>query len=100
MIGAFARMLGRGNRVLTVEESGNALQVRTRGQTGDVTSETNDGPPERFVERIPHEGGDVVIAPILDALRAILRREKRTAEADASPSAPESSFPQNEAADA
>lgn len=73
MIGAFARMLGNRDRVLTYEQTGDhAWAVRTRDDAA-TASESRDQPPEQFVERIPHEGGDVVFAPILETLRAVLR---------------------------
>lgn len=81
MIGAFARMLGNRDRVLTFEQTGDhAYAVRTRGDAA-VSSESRDQPPERFVERIPHEGGDVVFAPILETLRAVLRGRRADAGA-------------------
>lgn len=76
MIGAFARMLGNRDRVLTFEQTAdNAYSVRTRDEAA-TTSESRDQPPEQFVERIPHEGGDVVFAPILETLRAVLKGRK------------------------
>ncbi|HVM44608.1 MAG TPA: hypothetical protein VM582_01635 [Candidatus Thermoplasmatota archaeon] len=49
----------------------------------------DDAPPERFTQKISDEGGDVYLAPVLDALRAALARGKRAASEDASPPAPE-----------
>ena len=79
MIGAFARMLGTRDRVLTCEQTGDhAWSVRSRDDAGRA-NEAGDQPPEGFVERIPHEGGDVVFAPILETLREVLRGGRRRA---------------------
>ena len=83
MIGAFARMLGNRDRVLTCEQTGDhQWAVRTRGDAAQA-NEGRDQPPEQFVERIPHEGGDVVFAPILETLRAVLRSGRRKPGEDA-----------------
>jgi hypothetical protein len=77
MIGAFARILGSRERIVSCEQTADhAYAVKTRGPAGDVSAESADAPPERFVERIPHEGGDVIFAPMLETLRAILRGRK------------------------
>lgn len=79
MIGAFARMLGTRDRVLTFEQTGDhAYSVRSREDAANA-NEARDQPPEQFVERIPHEGGDVVFAPILETLRAVLRGGRKKA---------------------
>lgn len=52
-----------------------------------------DTPPERFVEKIADEGGDVYVAPVLEALRATLRAKRAGATADASCDAPEAATP-------
>lgn len=89
MIGAFARMLGQRDRVLTCEQTGdNAYTVRKQGDPAEPT-ESRDHPPEQFVERIPHEGGDVVFAPILETLRAVLRGRPRTEEPPTRPGMPQ-----------
>lgn len=80
MIGAFARMIGQRDRVLTFEQTGDhAYAVRT-DDAAATPSEARDQPPEGFVERIPHEGGDVFFAPILEALRNVLRVRSREAD--------------------
>lgn len=59
MIGNFARIL------------------RGPARPGDLQPELAEAqgePPERFVEKISHEGGDVYVAPVLETLRAALRR--------------------------
>lgn len=57
MIGNFARLLTGPPRVLAPE-----LETAL------------DAPPERFTEKISDEGGDVYIAPLVEALRAAVRR--------------------------
>lgn len=69
MIGAFARKLGAKDRVPSVEEI-----------------EAQGAPPEGFVEKIPHEGGDVFMSPVLETLRNVLRARVKRAE-DAPPTA-------------
>lgn len=82
MIGAFARMLGSQDRVLACEQTGDhAYAVRTSG-AADQTRESRDQPPEGFVERIAHEGGDVFFAPLLETLRNILRARAKPDEAE------------------
>jgi hypothetical protein len=80
MIGAFARMLGNRERIVSCEQTADhAWSVSSRGPEGDAQAQGHDGPPERFVERFPHEGGDVFLAPMLDTLRAVLRRPRKEA---------------------
>jgi hypothetical protein len=90
MIGAFARKLGTKDRVLSYEETGeHKYALKTRSDAGeDKQAETHDAPPEGFVERIPHEGGDVFLAPVLETLRSVLRGRlpKRSVEEEASAS--------------
>lgn len=96
MIGAFARMLGSQDRVLACEQTGdNAYTLRTSAASNEPT-ESRDHPPEGFVEKIAHEGGDVFFAPLLETLRNVLRsrarpdeRSDEKGEADPSISAPE-----------
>lgn len=49
----------------------------------------NDAPPERFTQKISDEGGDVYVAPMLEALRAAYARGRRPTPGDASSDAPE-----------
>ena len=69
MIGNFARLMRAPPRTVELEEP------------------ARDAPPERFVEKLSDEGGDVYIAPVLEALRAALRA--RLGRADPSTDAPE-----------
>lgn len=79
MIGAFARMLGSRDRVLSVEETeGNGYAVKGRTPAVmEVVPQQGDQPPEAFVERLPHEGGDVYFVPVLEALREWLRKGRK-----------------------
>jgi len=61
MIGAFARKLG-------AHKSASATDYEKLSEPAD------DAPPERFVERIAHEGGDVIFTPLLESLRVALGR--------------------------
>jgi hypothetical protein len=63
MIGAFARKLG-------AHRSASATDYEK------LTEAAGDAPPERFVERIAHEGGDVIFTPLLENLRAVLGGRK------------------------
>lgn len=81
LIGAFARMLRTRDRVLSVEETeGNGYAVKATG-AGRFAEHpaAADSPPEGFVEKLPHEGGDVYVAPMLEAMRAWMRRRKEEA---------------------
>lgn len=78
MIGNFARIVRAPFRALPMEDT--------------TESEARGTPPERFVEKISEDGGDVYLAPVLDTLRAALRRhfqatpaepQARTPDADA-----------------
>lgn len=92
MIGAFARMLGNRERLLAVEETENhgyATRARTPSGVED-RREGTDSPPERFVEKVSDEGGDVYLVPFLDHLREWVRRRRAgspgtTAEAASAP---------------
>lgn len=80
MIGAFARKLGSRERIVSCEQtSDHSYALSTRGPQGDAQAESHDSPPEAFVARFPHEGGDVFFAPVLETLRAILRRPRKEA---------------------
>lgn len=62
MIGAFARRLGSHDRTPLATD----YEKLAEGAA--------DAPPEQFVERFPHEGGDVFLAPVLETLRVVLSR--------------------------
>lgn len=78
MIGAFARMVGHKDRVVSVEETTtDGYAVRTKQMEGYAEhAAARDAPPERFVEKVSDEGGDVFFAPVLDVLRDTLRRAR------------------------
>ena len=63
MIGAFARKLGPRDRVPTPDE----IQAQS-------------SPPEGFVEKFPHEGGDVYVSPMLETLRQLFRKGAKREE--------------------
>lgn len=74
-------MLRTRDRVLSVEETeGNGYAVKAAG-AGEFAEHAavGDSPPEGFVEKLPHEGGDVYIAPMLEAMRSWMRRRKEEA---------------------
>lgn len=66
MIGAFARKLNPKDRVPSVDEI-----------------EAQSAPPEGFVAKIPHEGGDVYMSPMLETLRSVLRQRVKREEGPA-----------------
>lgn len=82
MIGAFARMLRTRNRILSVDETeGQGYAIKATGPCNYAEhAVAADSPPEGFVEKLPHEGGDVYIAPMLEAMRTWMRRRKEEAE--------------------
>ena len=53
----------------------------------------HDAPPERFTQKISDEGGDVYVAPLLEALRAALAKAKRQPGEDASTTEPQRETP-------
>lgn len=59
MIGNFARILRGSPRPVDIEKE---------------LAEAKGEPPERFVEKISDEGGDVYVAPVLETLRAAVKR--------------------------
>lgn len=73
-------MFGSRERVLVVAETeSNAYEVKARAADGrDTTSTADDQPPPAFVERLPHDGGDVYFSPVLETLRAVLRKARGT----------------------
>lgn len=77
MIGAFARMLRSRDRVLSYEDTPEGHRVN-----GDA-GQTPDAPPVAFVAKHSDEGGDVYVAPVLDALRSALRRRRAAPATDA-----------------
>lgn len=80
MIGAFARMFGSRERLLSYEEAGTGYSLKSRADEGDQTAEARDAPPEMFVEKVPDEGGDVYVAPLVEALRRVFRRRREEGE--------------------
>lgn len=77
MIGAFARKLGPQDHPAGTDYE-------------KLTDATAGAPPERFVERFPHDGGDVFFAPMLETLRAVLSRVRATpAASDAKTTQPD-----------
>lgn len=71
MIAAFARKLG------TATSPPPAHHATDYDALAQESDSAHDAPPERFVEKYPHEGGDVFLAPLLDSLRAALRAARR-----------------------
>lgn len=78
LIGAFARMLGTRERVVSVSETSDHTYAVTALGPGrpERHSESRDAPPEAFVQKLSEEGGDVYVAPMLEALRELLRRRR------------------------
>ena len=62
MIGAFARKLGPRDPVPTPDE------IQSQGS-----------PPEGFVQKFPHEGGDVYVSPLIETLRQMFRKGAKRA---------------------
>lgn len=87
MIGAFARMIGQRQRVLSVDET-YGVKAQTAGGIADHAAPT-DAPPERFVAKVSDEGGDVYLSPMVESLRAWLRKTRAGAVAEASMDAPQ-----------
>ena len=76
MIGNFAKLMRGPPRIVEADEV------------------AQDAPPERFTQKISDEGGDVYVAPMLEALRAALARAKRgQASDDASSDEPQPETP-------
>lgn len=77
MIGNFARLMRGPPRTVEPEEL------------------KNDAPPEQFTQKISDEGGDVYVAPMLEALRVALAKAVRRAPAgeDASKAEPQPATP-------
>lgn len=95
MIGAFARMVGRRDRVVQIEDhetEGFALRTK-RGAAYEAHDTATDAPPEAFVHSVADEGGVVIFAPVLDALRSTLRRARGLPE-DPSISVPQAPSPE------
>lgn len=71
-------MFGSSARVVSVEEEEGkkgAYSVQAWSRAGSPSGgSASDAPPDAFVQRIEHPGGDVVVSPILEALRAWLRK--------------------------
>lgn len=74
MIGAFARMLRPKDHVEAVDGSPEAGWA-IRSREGQHLPEVRDAPPEAFVERVSDEGGEVYLAPVVEALRQLFRRK-------------------------
>ena len=78
----------------------------SRKQAEATPHELQDGaqdpnaPPAAFVHRIPDEGGDVILAPVVDALRAALRRRREQTADNPSTSVTEALTPDKPEADA
>lgn len=78
MISAFARMIGRQETLLRVDETPEGILTRTRRDDGaEIERMDPDGPPARFVESHLDDGGTVHTSPLVDALRDWLARLRR-----------------------
>jgi len=74
MIAAFARMTRAQARLLRVDETPQGVTLQTsRGEASG-----SDAPPERFVQTVEDEGGQVHVSAMVDALRAWLARQRNT----------------------
>lgn len=85
MIGAFARKLGKSDRILSYEQTAQdtiAVQSRHESERDSVT-EARDAPPEAFVERLAYPGGDVYMVPLIEAMRQWFKRRRGDATDDA-----------------
>lgn len=70
-------MFGAPARVVSLEETEKKdnYQVKTwSGEGEERTGTLDDAPPEAFVQRVEHPGGDVLVVPLLEALRAWLKK--------------------------
>lgn len=70
-------MFGAPARVVSLEETEkkDGYQVKTWTDDGEErTGALDDAPPEAFVQRVEHPGGDVLVVPLLEALRAWLKK--------------------------
>lgn len=75
MIGAFARMLGRNETLLRVDETQDGLKLQSRTREGaEIERQDPVGPPAGFVHSLPDEGGTIHTSPLVDALRDWLAR--------------------------
>lgn len=80
MIGAFARRLGPRDRILSYEETGEGVATTARTPEGVATlSPAADAPPEAFAQKLEHDGGNVYVVPMLEALREWLRKSRKPA---------------------
>lgn len=70
-------MKAESGRLLVLWNFARLLRSTPRAPAIEPEDEARDAPPERFVEKISDEGGDVYFSPVLDALRETLR-SKRT----------------------
>lgn len=81
MISAFARMLGRRETLLRVDETPEGISLQSRREDGaEIARVDPDGPPPAFVQSLPAENGTVHVSPLVEALRdwlGKLRREAR-----------------------
>jgi len=75
VISAFARMIGRHETLLRVEETPEGIKTSSRRPDGaEIERVDADAPPERFVQSVPGESGTVHVSPLVDALRDWLAR--------------------------
>lgn len=91
MIGAFARMTARRDRLLRIDEAPEGTTIHT----GQGATTVQDGPPPAFVQSVADEGGTVHVSPLVEALRDWLakgRHAPRNAP-DASTTATENTTP-------
>lgn len=78
MIGAFARMIGGRDRLVSVQETADhAYAYRSRSEDGTQNEQdVRDAPPEDFVEHFSDEGGTVYFAPLVEMLRNIVQKSR------------------------
>lgn len=75
MIGAFARKFPSSGSATEVEFEVEGGARRYRAASGEVREDKETDPlPGAFTERLEYDGGDVVVSPILEAIRNAFRK--------------------------
>lgn len=78
MIGVFARMFRREDRIVQVDElaDDSGYKIQAHAPDGETTVLMNQE-PSAFIDEVKYEGGNVLVAPILEALLENLRRKPK-----------------------
>ncbi|MGQ0536995.1 MAG: hypothetical protein ACT4PT_13110 [Methanobacteriota archaeon] len=80
VIGAFARVFKPKERVLHVAELEGSAGYEVESSLGNGEgrrTRLDAGTPEAFIEEVEYEAGNVIVSPVLEALRQLFSKRRQ-----------------------